>query len=179
MKGINTYLIKKDERAATMYFDRSGLCYGDKTSKKPQMIHIVIRDPMDTRGVLPVAKRCECGGHTFSSIWAGDKFVCHHCGKQYFAKEFERLTEEGLQRHEVEDRRIFAMLLAGGDLREHTEKSVLVLKNYAGIPEGELPLAYAEHLAEVYKNAHVVTLYHKVEMPSRQNAIAIMGMGAM
>ena len=64
-------------------------------------------------------------------------------------------------RAEVEDRRIFAMLLAGGDLREHAEKNVLVLKNYAGIPEGELPLAYAEHIAEVYKCASVVTLYHK------------------
>lgn len=179
MKGINTYNIKKDECLAASCIAHSGLCYGDKTSKKPQMIHIVIRNPMDMRGVLPVTKRCECGGHTFSAIWAGDKFVCHHCGKQYFAKEFERLPEEGLLRHEVEDRRIYAMLLDGGDLREHTEKGVLVLKNYAGIPEGELPLAYAEHLAEVYKYASVVTIYHKVEMPSRQNAIAIMGMGAV
>ena len=179
MKGINTYLIKKDERAATMYGERSGLCYGDKISKKPKMIHVVVRDPMDTRAVLPATKRCECGGHTFSAIWAGDKFVCHHCGKQYFAKEFERLPEEGLLRHEVEDRRIYALLLAGGDLREHAEKNVLVLKNYTGIPEGELPLAYAEHLAEVYKHASVVTLYHKVEMPSQRNTIAVMGMGVL
>lgn len=161
MKGLNTYILKQDERNAAACLARGGLCYGNKTSKKARKIHIVINNRLGVNAVLPVSKRCECGGHTWSAIWGGDKCVCHHCGKQYFAREFEQLPEEGLIRAEVEDRRIFAMLLEGGDLREHAEKNVLVLKNYTGIPEGELPLEYAEHLAEVYQCATVMTLYHK------------------
>lgn len=169
MKGLNTHILKKDERLADVCMSVSGLCYGNKISKKEKKIHIVIANRLGVSGILPVAKRCECGGHTWSTIWGGDKFVCHHCGKQYFAKDFEQLSEEGLVRAEVEDRRIFAMLLAGGDLREHPEKAVLVLKNYAGIPEGELPIAYAEHLAEVYKHASVVTMYHKTPAVAHPN----------
>lgn len=172
MKGLNTLRIKIEEQDAQRGA-LGGLSYGNKISKKEQKIHIVLRNPLNTNAVLPVCRRCECGGHTFSAIWDGAKFVCHHCGKQYFAKEFESLPEEGLMRHEVEDRRIYAMLLAGGDLREHAEKSVLVLKNYAGIPEGELPIAYASHLAEVYKNATVVTLFHKIEEPATRRGITV------
>lgn len=180
MKGINTYGIKVDERLAASCRARGGLCYGNKISKKGQKIHIVLRNPLNTHAVLPTTRRCECGGHTFSAIWGGDKFVCHHCGKQYFAKEFEHLTEKGLERDEVEDRKIFAMLLDGGDLREHAEENVLVLKDRNGIPGGTLPLGYEEHLAKVYKKSvYVVTMYHKAGQPSRQNSLAVTGMGAV
>lgn len=177
MKGLNTYLVKRDENIASVHRANSAITYGDKTSKKPKLIRVVVRDPRGAHAVLPVSKRCECGGHTFSPIWSGDTFVCQHCGKQYFRKEFEQLPEEGLLRHEVEDRRILAMLLAGGTLHEHAEKSVLVLKNYTGIPEGELPLAYAEHIAEIYKCASVVTIYHKPERTAGKQNITFVRAG--
>lgn len=177
MKGINTHLIKAEEALRAACMVRNGVSYGDKTSKKAQKIHVVVRDPRGSRAIMPVSKRCECGGHTWSAIWGGDAFVCHHCGKQYFPREFDQLPEEGLQRCEVEDRRILAMLLAGGDLREHPEKNVLVLKNYAGIPEGELPLAYAEHIAEIYKCASVVTIYHKPERTTGKQNITFVRAG--
>ena len=100
--------------------------------------------------------RCQCGGHTFSDLMGGAKVVCRHCGKVYLKSEFDALLTRELTPVEREDRHIFSLLLAGGDLREGKERDLLILKDRSGIPEGDLPLAYGEHFARTYRDAQVV-----------------------
>lgn len=76
-------------------------------------------------------------------------------------KEFQSLECKSLTPSEREDRRIFAILLSGGDLREHRERDVLVLKDHMGLPAGELPLEYARHFEETYRDATVITVRQK------------------
>ena len=169
MSNLNTYLGKRDKAGTLPQSSWSVLSYGDKISKKPQKIHVAVQKPTGVCEVLQGNKRCKCGGHTLSTIWSGYMVMCHHCGKQYVRTEITKLSEDELLPNEVEDREIFSVLLAGGDLREHAVKNVLVLKNHAGVPQRELPLAYAQHIADTYKYADVVTLYHKVERAGKQN----------
>lgn len=130
--------------------------YGKQYCGKRAKVHVAVHDTLHTPAVQETTKRCTCGGWTFTSIWGGDKMVCRHCGHQYFKREFNALEESPLSSAEFHDRRIIGMLLSGGDLREDREKNVLVLKNAIGVREGELPLAYADHLANVYKDVRVV-----------------------
>lgn len=130
--------------------------YSGKGCKKPQRIHLVIHDLYRAPNVHMGDARCSCGGYTFSVMTGSDKVICRHCGKVYMAKEFKTIAHQELTRAEKENRHIFAMLLAGGDLREDKEQNVLVLKNHLGIPEGDLPLSYATYFAKIYRDAQVV-----------------------
>ena len=122
--------------------------YGGKNCKKLQRVHVAVTDPYNVRRVRMGNARCQCGGHTFSDLMGGAKVVCRHCGKVYLKSEFDALPTRELTPVEREDRHIFSLLLAGGDLREDKERDLLILKDRSGIPEGDLPLAYGEHFAE-------------------------------
>lgn len=130
--------------------------YGGKNCKKLQRIHVSVTDPYNVKRVRMGNARCQCGGHTFSDLMGGAKVVCRHCGKVYLKSEFEALPTRELTPVEREDRHIFSLLLAGGDLREDKERDLLILKDRSGIPEGDLPLAYGEHFARTYRDAQVV-----------------------
>lgn len=130
--------------------------YSGKGCKKPQRIHIAIHDLYRAPDVHMGDSRCSCGGYTFSPMMGSDKVVCRHCGKVYTTKEFKNLPHKELNRAEKENRHIFAILLAGGDLREDREEDVLILKNHIGIPEGDLPLSYATYFAKIYRDAQLV-----------------------
>lgn len=148
--------------------------YGGKHCKKPQRIHIHLENKYNVKSVRMDNTRCTCGGHTFSTLMDGVKVVCRHCGKVYLKQDFESLPKDPLTRAEKEDRHIFALLLAGGDLREDRERDVLVLKDRLGLPEGDLPLSYADHFANTYREACVVrsmlaaTKEERVEMVRAQ-----------
>ena len=152
--GINSYLASMEAQAATN--NVKGGIYGGAGTEKPQRIHIHIADPLNETSIRMGTKRCACGGWTFSTTWGGEKVVCRHCGKVYVRKEFDTLPSQSLTPSEREDRRIFGMLLAGGDLREDPVKDVLVLKDRMGLPAGELPMEYAKHLEDTYRDARVV-----------------------
>ncbi len=152
--GIHSY--GADLEARAIQENVKGGIYGGAMTDKPQRIHVHIADPLGEKSVRMGMKRCTCGGWTFSTTWGGEKVACRHCGKIYPVKDFKELPEQKLTPAEREDRRIFSMLLAGGDLREDPKRDVLVLKDNMGLPAGELPLEYAQHLEDAYRDAHVV-----------------------
>ena len=155
--------------------------YSKKYCKKNKKIHVAVQDSLHTPTVRmdKTAKRCTCGGWTFTTIWAGAKVACRHCGKQYFKSEFDRLHSKELKSFEVEDRRIFAMLLDGGDLREDKERDVLILKDANGIPEGELPLEFAKHLEHVFCDARIIKSVRSDEIKSHAVSLHVAPAGAL
>ena len=130
--------------------------YSGKYCKKPQRIHLVIHDLYNAPHVRMGNTRCTCGGYTFSTLTGCNKVVCRHCGKVFTQRAFDELPHQELTRVEKENRHIFSMLIAGGDLREDKERDVLILKDRLGIPEGDLPLSYAEYFANTFHDAQVI-----------------------
>ena len=163
-------------RAATKAIAFDGY-YSGKHTKKQSRVHIIIRDDLNLKTVMQTAKRCECGGWTFSRLSGTDKCVCRHCGKQYFKKEFDQLTEKKLEASEIHDRHIYSVLLSGGDLREHAEENKLVFKDENGVLLGHLPMEYADHLASTYCNAFVLKNIKATE-PIR-HAVGVSPIGAV
>lgn len=154
-EGFFIRLVSAERSIAARAMNFDGLHHG-KHSKKAERIHILIHDEIATKNVVQTHKRCECGGWTFSKTNGIDAYVCRHCGKKYFKNDFDNLTEKALTGSEIHDRRIYSVLLAGGDLREHAEESKLVFKDENGIPLGHLPMEYADHLAKTYNNVRVM-----------------------
>lgn len=170
------WLINEAKAAADAIYH--GGCYKGAHTKKESKIHVAIRDPFGVDSIRNSGdKRCECGGWTFSTIWGGEKMVCRHCGRQYFRRDFEMLLEKKLTPAEREDRKIFAMLLAGGDLREHHEDPKLILKDRLGVPAGELPIEFARHLADTYLCAAVIEDKRIHEHHDELKAISLVPVG--
>lgn len=156
--GLYSFAIGKemDRKLAAIKSVAAGM-YSGKSCKKPQRIHVTVTDPYNVKHTRMGNTRCSCGGYTFSTLMGGAKVVCRHCGKVYLKSEFDALPKKALTRAEIENRRIFTMLLAGGDLREAKEQDVLVLKDHMGFSQGDLPLAYADYFAKTYRDAMVVS----------------------
>lgn len=152
----------------------SGGTFSGHDTGKDQLIHLCVCDTYNSKRVTVGTQRCSCGGWTFSPTWGGAKFLCRHCGKMYFEKEYDRLEKVGLTPSQREDRRIYTMLLAGGDLREDKERDVLILRNNMGILEGELPMEFARHFVKQYSAAKIVVDRRKKIIAARKTPWAVM-----